>query len=133
MDLETKKDMLNFWIEKILEYLKESGVETDPIPDVVLDETPNREDDLFIKTGYYDPSNNQLVLFIDNRHIKDILRTFCHEMVHRHQNAINPDGFMNSASNLPLAQDRKLEELEGEAYLMGNLLFRRFTEKYTHQ
>ena len=51
MDLETKKDMLNFWIEKILEYLKESGVETDPIPDVVLDETPNREDDLFIKEG----------------------------------------------------------------------------------
>lgn len=132
MDTEDKKDMLNFWIEKIVDFLRESGVEVDPMPEVVLDETPNREDELFIKTGYYDPGSNQLVMFIDNRHIKDILRTFCHEMVHRHQNAVDPDGFMNSASNLPLEQDRKLEELEGEAYLMGNLLFRRFTERYTH-
>ena len=132
MDLETKKDMLNFWIEKILEFLKESGVEVDPLPDIVLDDTPNREDELFIKTGYYDPGSNQLVLFIDHRHIKDILRTFCHEMVHRNQNLRDPEKFMQSASSLPLAQDDTLQELEGEAYLMGNLLFRRFTERYTH-
>ena len=73
-----------------------------------------------------------MVLFIDNRHIKDILRTFCHEMVHRNQNLIDSDGFRNSASNLPLEQDPKLKELESEAFLYGNLIFRNFTEKYTH-
>lgn len=104
----------------------------DPLPKIRFDATPNPDDELFIKTGYYEPTNNELVLFIDNRHIKDILRTFCHEMVHRNQNLTDPDGFASSASSLPLAEDHRLEELEGEAYLYGNLLFRKFTERYTH-
>ena len=132
MDNENKIDMLNYWIEEIVKYFREIGFEIDPLPKIALDQTPNPEDELFIKTGYYEPSENRLVLFIDNRHIKDILRTFCHEMVHRNQNLIDPEGFQNSASNLPLEQDPKLKELESEAFLYGNLIFRNFTEKYTH-
>ena len=93
---------------------------------------PAGEDELFIKTGYYEPVSNELVLFIDNRHIKDILRTFCHEMVHRNQNLADPEGFQNSASSLPLDEDKNLKHIESEAFLYGNLLFRQFTEKYTH-
>lgn len=132
MDTETKIDMLRYWIEEIVKYLRNRGFEVDPLPKITLDQTQNPEDELFIKTGYYDPENNELVLFIDNRHIKDILRTFCHEMVHRNQNLVDSYGFQDSASSLPLEQDSKLEELEGEAYLYGNLLFRKFTEQYTH-
>lgn len=65
-----------------------------------------------------------MVLFIDGRHIKDILRTFCHEMVHRHQNIVNPQQFMDSEGDVPLAKAPKLRKIEGEAYLKGNLLFR---------
>ena len=90
---ENKIDMLNYWIEEIVKYFNEIGFEHEPMPKVVLDETPNPEDELFIKTGYYDPTSNKLVLFIDNRHIKDILRTFCHEMVHRNQNIVKPEQF----------------------------------------
>ena len=72
------------------------------------------------------------MLFIDNRHIKDILRTFCHEMVHRNQNIVDPDGFAAKTSNLPLAEDEELKQIESEAFLYGNLLFREFTERYTH-
>jgi len=132
MDLETKKDMLNFWIEELVKYFKKIGFEHEPMPEIVLDETPNREDELFIKTGYYDPNNNQLVLFIDHRHIKDILRTFCHEMVHRNQNIVNPRQFAMSEGDVPLNQAPILRKIESEAFLKGNLLFRQFTERYTH-
>lgn len=132
MDNETKIDMLNYWIEEIIKYFRKIGFEIDPLPKITLDNTPNPDDELFIKTGYYEPSDNHLVLFIDNRHIKDILRTFCHEMVHRNQNLVDPQGFMNSTSSLPLEQDKNLENIEGEAYLYGNLMFRKFTEQYTH-
>lgn len=131
--LELKEDMLNFWIEELLKYFKEIGFEVSPLPEIELNDTPNAEDDLFIKTGYYDPNDNKLVLFIDGRHIKDILRTFCHEMVHRNQNVRDPEGFAQSASDLPLEQDPKLKALESEAFLQGNLLFRGFTERYTHK
>jgi hypothetical protein len=130
---ENKIDMLNFWIEKIVDYFREIKFDVDPLPNIVLDETPNPEDELFIKTGYYNPEVNELVLFIDGRHIKDILRTFCHEMVHRNQNLVDPIGFSNSTSNLPLEQDPKLKQIESEAFLYGNILFRNFTERYTHQ
>ena len=103
MNSETKIDMLNYWIEQLFKYFKEIGFETEPIPRIVLDETPNPEDELFIKTGYYDPGENKLVLFIDNRHIKDILRTFCHEMVHRNQNIVNPEQFEMTEGDMPLA------------------------------
>ena len=132
MNSETKIDMLNYWIEQLFKYFKEIGFETEPIPRIVLDETPNPEDELFIKTGYYDPSENKLVLFIDNRHIKDILRTFCHEMVHRNQNIVNPKQFALSEGDMPLAQAPRLKKIESEAFLKGNLLFRQFTERYTH-
>ena len=129
---ENKIDMLNYWIEQLFKYFKEIGFETEPIPRIVLDETPNPDDELFIKTGYYDPSENKLVLFIDNRHIKDILRTFCHEMVHRNQNIVNPRQFAMSEGDMPLAQAPRLKKIESEAFLKGNLLFRQFTERYTH-
>lgn len=132
MNSETKIDMLNYWIEQLFKYFKEIGFETEPIPRIVLDETPNPEDELFIKTGYYDPGENKLVLFIDNRHIKDILRTFCHEMVHRNQNIVNPEQFEMTEGDMPLAQAPRLKKIESEAFLKGNLLFRQFTERYMH-
>ena len=124
MEHESKIDMLNYWIEEIVKYFHEIGFEVDPLPKIRLDQTPNPEDELFIKTGYYDPSSNELVLFIDNRHIKDILRTFCHEMVHRNQNIVDPDGFATHVSDKPLNEDPELKEIESEAFLYGNLLFR---------
>jgi hypothetical protein len=130
---ENKTDMLNYWIEEILKYFNEIGFEYEPVPTIKFDETPNPEDELFIKTGFYDPTENKLVLFVDNRHIKDILRTFCHEMVHRNQNILDPEGFAAKTSNLPLAEDEELKQIESEAFLYGNLLFREFTERYTHK
>lgn len=132
MNNENKIDMLNYWIEELLKYFNEIGFAYEPLPKITLNETSNKEDDLFIKTGYYSAENNELVLFIDGRHIKDILRTFCHEMVHRNQEIKKPGWLSECASDLPLEKDPRLKEIESEAFLKGNLLFRGFTERYTH-
>ena len=133
MASENKIDMLHYWIEEIVKYFNEIGFEVNPMPKIILNDEPNAEDDLFIKTGYYDPNSEELVLFIDGRHIKDILRTFCHEMVHRNQHLRDAKAFENSVSALPLAEDPVLKKIEGEAFLQGNYLFRGFTERYTHR
>ena len=45
---ETKIDMINYWIEEIVKYLRGQKFDIDPLPKVTLDETPNPEDELFI-------------------------------------------------------------------------------------
>ena len=79
---------------------------------------------IFGKTAYYQPSDQSIVLFITNRHPKDICRSFAHELVHHHQNE-RGDLDMGNASSPTYAQDDKhMRKMEMEAYLKGNLLFR---------
>lgn len=40
------------------------------------------------------PGSNLIVLSVDNRHIKDILRSYVHEMIHHSQYLDNPDYVM---------------------------------------
>lgn len=78
------------------------------------------------KTAYYDPNQESITLFIVNRHPKDILRSFAHELVHHTQNLrgdLSPEkmGFMGSN----YAQDNEhMRNMEIEAYLQGNMCFR---------
>jgi hypothetical protein len=69
-------------------------VEIDPLPEVKLigdDEKTNDTSDILISTGGYDPVTSTIVLYISNRHIKDILRSYCHEMIHHSQALDNKD------------------------------------------
>ena len=67
------------------------------------------------KTAYYDPNEDTIVLYITNRHPKDILRSFAHELVHHSQNC---KGELDDLHlGLGYAQDGRGEELESEAYL----------------
>ena len=38
------------------------------------------------KTAYYEPGKMKITLFVDKRHVKDILRSMAHELVHHAQN-----------------------------------------------
>ena len=38
------------------------------------------------KTAYYDHSSSEITIYIDGRHIKDIMRSISHELVHHAQN-----------------------------------------------
>ena len=93
-------------------------------PRVTLKQDKENAQGIFGKTAYYDPSNMSIVLYITNRHPKDICRSFAHELVHHHQNE-RGDLEMGDASSPTYAQDDKhMRKMEMEAYLKGNLLFR---------
>ena len=76
------------------------------------------------KTAYYDPSNFKIGIYVDGRHIKDILRSFSHELVHHAQNCRGD--FDNGAATIQgyAQEDGYLREMEREAYEYGNMIFR---------
>ena len=113
------------YIESYLDFLERNDYRINPRPAIELNAEP--QDGMNIRTGYYDPDEQKVVVFINGRHIKDILRSFAHEMVHHMQNL--QDEHMDWGHGGDLADDDKLRELEGEAYHVGNILFREWTEE----
>ena len=113
------------YIESYLDFLERNGYKIDPRPAIELN--AEEQDGMNIRTGYYDPDERKVVVFINGRHIKDILRSFAHEMVHHMQNL--RDEHMDWGHGGDLVDDDKLRELEGEAYHVGNILFREWTEE----
>lgn len=134
---QTSKNLVKFWIDQIVEYARSDGMKIDPLPALQIvdgQEQQNSKDDLLISTGGYVPSSKTVILYTDNRHLKDIVRSYCHELVHHMQNLDNPDYFRRVAANsTSVVGDKQLEEIEGDAYLRGNLLLRKFTEHFKDQ
>ena len=99
-------------------------------PKLILKEDEENAENLLGKTAYYDPADMSVVLYITNRHPKDICRSFAHELIHHHQNE-RGDLDMGDASSPTYAQDDKhMRKMEMEAYLKGNLLFRDWEDWY---
>lgn len=108
----------------IANFMKIEGLNVYPFPDIELNW--EEQDGLFIKTGYYLPGEKKVVLFCKDRHPKDILRSYAHEMIHHMQNLNGDD--LNFSSEDDVKDNDKLEKLESEAYLKGNIYFRKWTE-----
>ena len=99
-------------------------------PKLILREDQDNADNLLGKTAYYSPSDMSIVLYITDRHPKDICRSFSHELVHHHQNE-RGDLNMGDASSPTYAQDdQHMRKMEMEAYLKGNMLFRDWEDWY---
>ena len=97
-------------------------------PKLLLRQDEENAEDIFGRTAYYEPEEKTIVIFITNRHPKDILRSFCHEMIHHVQNE-RGDLNMGDASSPTYAQDDEhMRNMEKEAYLEGNLLFRDYED-----
>ena len=80
------------------------------------------------KTAYYDPENMQVVLYTDNRHPKDVMRSLSHELVHHAQNCRGDFTSADSTYEGYAQADPHLREMEREAYTKGNLIFRDFED-----
>ena len=109
------------YLSKIANFMKDEGLNVYPYPKVTLNW--GDQDGLFITTGYYMPSEKEVVLFCKDRHAKDILRSFAHEMIHHMQNLDGID--LHYTGNDDVKDNKNLEKLESEAYLKGNILFRK--------
>lgn len=118
----------NDYINDIYDFFRNSGVQIDPIPSIKIDTTKVGLLDPFIRTGNYNTQTNVITLFVNNRHLKDILRSFCHELIHHNQNITNPEQFSKINKTGNLSDNSELEALESDAYTRGNILFRKWTE-----
>ena len=72
-------------VEKFLPFAKEQ-LEINEMPSIELISDSQNAVDLLGKTAYYDPSAQKVVIYTDNRHAKDMLRSISHELVHHAQN-----------------------------------------------
>jgi|10_taG_2_1085330.scaffolds.fasta_scaffold10530_3 hypothetical protein len=93
-------------------------------PSLFLKSDSENASDLLGKTGFYDPMEQEITAFVDQRHPKDILRSISHELVHHAQNCRGEfDGEMEIGEGYA-QKNPKLREMEKEAYLEGNLILR---------
>ena len=113
------KSIFNFFVKK--------NICRKPYPKIRI-VTKKQDEEIFITTGYFDNISKEIVLFVADRHCKDIFRTFCHELVHLGQ---RQKGILNDNDGKTTSlDDKRLEKLESEAYEKGNIYFRKWTEYY---
>ena len=125
--MDLKKTLISIYKEAKEQY----GLQQ--IPKLYLREDKENASNIFGKTAYYNPTDQSIVLYITNRHPKDICRSFAHELIHHYQNE-RGDLDMGNASSPTYAQDDPhMRKMEMEAYLKGNMLFRDFEDKIKYK
>ena len=104
----------------------DEGMNIQPLPEVKIRRQVAESVDFFGRTAYYDPNVKEVVLYVEGRHPKDVMRSFTHEMVHHIQNI---EGRMGNIQTSDTNESDTLLELEKEAYLVGNVTFRNWEDK----
>ncbi len=114
-------------IKSLTEYMLDKGMNIRPLPKVkfVNDDVENARD-FFGKTAYYNPNERVIVLYTMNRHPKDVMRSYAHEMIHHMQNC---DGRLGGITTQNTNEEGDLPEIEREAYEKGNIIIKPFIVK----
>ena len=115
--------MLDKLVKSLVSYCNKDMVFQKP-PRLFLKQDEVNSSNPLGKTAHYQPGEHIVTVYISGRHPKDILRSIAHELVHHHQNergdfdgcAPTEDGYAQN--------DEHLRNMEKEAYLRGNMLFR---------
>jgi cytidyltransferase-like protein len=107
-------------------YMIENDMNILPLPKIkIIDNDSKNADGIFGSTAYYNPNDCSVTLYTLNRHPKDILRSYAHEMIHRIQ---DNEGRLKNVTTTNTNEDSDLLELEKEAYLNGNITFRNWED-----
>ena len=101
-------------------------------PKLILRKDEKNADMLFGRTAYYQPETQTIVVYITNRHPKDILRSYCHELIHHIQNERGDLDKGDMSSPKYAQEDDHMRKMEMEAYLKGNLLLRDFEDNFKY-
>ena len=99
---------------------------------VILEDGDNAANPLG-KTAYYDPANNKISLYTQGRHVKDVMRSLAHELVHHAQNCRGQFGGGIATVDGYAQEDGHLREMEREAYECGNMIFRDWEDGIKHK
>jgi len=107
-------------------YMIENDMNILPLPKIkIIDDDSKNAEGIFGSTAYYNPNECSITLYTLNRHPKDILRSYAHEMIHRIQDNENR---LKNVTTTNTNEDSDLLELEKEAYLNGNITFRNWED-----
>jgi hypothetical protein len=107
-------------------YMIDNGMNVKPLPKIkVISNDEENASSLLGKTAYYNPNDKSITLFTMDRHPKDILRSFAHEMIHHEQNL---NGNLNNINTTNTNEDGDLPEIESEAYQKGNMMLRNWED-----
>ena len=131
MQEEESFDTFNYpkHIKSLTKFMLDKGMKLRPLPTVkFINDNRENAKDFFGKTAYYDPNNHRIVLYTLNRHPKDVMRSFAHEMIHHMQ---NHEGKLQSIHTQNTNEEGDLPEIEREAYEKGNMAFRSWTDTLT--
>jgi hypothetical protein len=116
-------------IALLTKHMLDNGMNIRPLPKIkFVHNNKNNANNFFGKTAYYDPDKKVIVLFTMDRHPKDIMRSFAHEMVHHEQNC---NGQIHDVETEDTNEDGDLAELESVAFERGNMMFRNWTDSIT--
>ena len=112
-------------IEKFFPYAQEN-MNFDRSVTIVLESDLENAQNPLGKTAYYSPSDDTVVLYTDNRHPKDLMRSLSHELVHHKQNC---NGELSEITGEQgYAQTEVGHKIEEEAYSLGNTCFRNWED-----
>lgn len=121
------KNDLKKYIKEFYNYAKKH-LKIDKDPKLTLESNKKNAKDLFGKTGYYNPDRMSIHIFVTDRHPKDVIRSFAHELIHHEQQCLgknkNLDLVKTKKDPAYATNDPQLREMEREAFEKGSLLFR---------
>lgn len=115
--------------DSMLNSLKEELSITEQVKINLLEDDKNSKNALGM-TGNYNPDSKEITIYITNRHIKDILRSLSHELVHHSQNIRGKFSESDNTEEGYAQKNKHLRKLEKEAYLKGNIKFRDWEDNY---
>ena len=113
------------YLNSIMEFAKKEGITVHPHPKVATNKELTEGEEFFRPTGQYDPANKKITLYTAGRHPKDVAKSFTHELIHHHQNL---EDRINGINTSDTNESQDLATLEEEAYLKGNMLFRKWED-----
>jgi hypothetical protein len=118
------------YIAGILEHMITKGMKVVPLPEIKTRQDEENAAKTFGKTATYDPGKKEVVLYVTGRHPKDVMRSFCHEMIHHMQNL---EGRLPMIATTNTQEDSALNEIEKEAHFKGSMLMREYEDSIKNQ
>ena len=117
-------------IDKFTDYSSKNLDFDKPVTIEFLDDERNAKNPLGM-TAYYSPDEMKIVVYVTGRHLKDILRSISHELIH-HVQKCRGDLDHSEDTGVGYAQrDDHMRDMEQEAYTKGNIMnFRDFEDNY---
>ena len=114
------------YIPEITKFMLDKGMNIKPLPVVkFIEDDEENAKNILGRTAFYNPNEKSISLFTLGRHPKDILRSFCHEMIHHMQNI---EDRLPAFSTTNTQEDSALNDIEEEAHKLGSMLMREFED-----